>query len=44
VEYDFYLTEYDFGPVTGSGNMKMYSSTSIIFPSGVALREYDTLG
>jgi hypothetical protein len=27
------------------GNMKMYSPTSIIFPSGVALREYDdTLG
>jgi len=28
----------------GSRNMKIYSSTSIIFPSGVALREYDTLG
>jgi hypothetical protein len=28
----------------GSGNMKIYSPTSIIFPSGVALREYDTLG
>ena len=26
----------------GSGNMKMYSPTSIIFPSGVVLREYDT--
>jgi hypothetical protein len=24
--------------------MKIYSPTSIIFPSGVALREYDTLG
>jgi hypothetical protein len=28
----------------GSGNMKMHSPTSIIFPSGVALMEYDTLG
>jgi hypothetical protein len=28
----------------GSGNMKIYLPTSIIFPSGVALREYDTLG
>jgi hypothetical protein len=28
----------------GSGNMKNYSPTSIIFPSGVALGEYDTLG
>ena len=26
----------------GSGNMKMYSPTSIIFPSGIVLREYDT--
>jgi hypothetical protein len=35
MEYDFYFTE---------GNMSIYSPTSIIFPSGVALREYDTLG
>ena len=27
---------------TGAGNMKNYSPTSIIFPSGVALREYNT--
>ena len=27
-----------------SGNMKMYSPTSIIFPSGVALGKYDTHG
>ena len=26
----------------GSGNMKIYSPTSIIFPSGIVLREYDT--
>ena len=28
----------------GEGNMKMYSPTSIIFPEGNALREYDTRG
>jgi hypothetical protein len=28
----------------GSGNMKIYSPTGIIIPSGVAFREYDTLG
>ena len=27
----------------GSGNSQIYSPTSIIFPLGVALREYDTL-
>jgi hypothetical protein len=39
VEYDIYCMEYE-----GSGNMKMYSPMSIIFPSGVAFMEYDTLG
>jgi hypothetical protein len=28
----------------GSGNIQMYSPTSIIFPSGVALGKHDTLG
>ena len=28
----------------GSGTMKFYSPTSMLFPSGVALREYDIIG
>ena len=28
----------------GEGNMKIYSPKSIIFPEGIARREYDTRG
>jgi hypothetical protein len=37
--FTFFLASF-----AGSGNMKKYSPTSIIFPTGVTLGEYDTLG
>jgi hypothetical protein len=41
LEYVFFVS---FGIIKHLGNMKIYSPTSIIFPSGDALGEYDTLG